>query len=195
MGWTASSIQRVSGQVSCWLHLAPRCSKTSASDISKRQISSFYLEVKQKVVKWHEGRKSVNDIAHDLGVMHLCSSVFQITLFVSILLYCNVVLTQHLVSQGGSQTSSRLFLFVFYCVLLVNLLICLLLFIVFFYVGFFSVICMCLRLLYCTVSVSQWRQQYNHVMNVFHFFMLSWWHLFHVILMPWSQYWVQYSFE
>ncbi|KAM6179038.1 zinc finger MYM-type protein 5-like [Rhynchocyon petersi] len=51
--------------------VAPSLSKTSASDSSnKRQRRSIDLEVKQTVIKLHEGGKSVNAIARDLGMSH-----------------------------------------------------------------------------------------------------------------------------
>ncbi|KAM9604243.1 zinc finger MYM-type protein 5 isoform 1-T2 [Trichechus inunguis] len=51
--------------------MAPKRSKTSASNSSsKRQRKSIDLEVKQKVIKQHEGGKSVNAIARDLGMSH-----------------------------------------------------------------------------------------------------------------------------
>ncbi|XP_045149967.1 zinc finger MYM-type protein 5 isoform X3 [Echinops telfairi] len=51
--------------------VARKHSKTSASDSSsKRQRRSIDLEVKQKVIKLHEGGKSVNAVARDLGMSH-----------------------------------------------------------------------------------------------------------------------------
>ncbi|XP_069782454.1 protein NYNRIN-like [Narcine bancroftii] len=50
---------------------APRCSKTSASNISsKRERRSIELEVKQKVIKQHNVGKAVNAFARDLGTLY-----------------------------------------------------------------------------------------------------------------------------
>lgn len=49
--------------------------KTSVRESSsKSNMRSIELEVKHKVIIKHEGGKSVNDFAHDLGMLLLCTA-------------------------------------------------------------------------------------------------------------------------